>query len=148
MSDPTPSRASRRLLALAVLLVAGASAWAAPDRSAREKALRDRVTAYWQARTRTDLHAAYPFYEPAFRAQYSEDAFARNFRRLNRFAPEFLGIEGVAIDEEGPRAVVRIKLRSTPGVLDGQELLSVTEETWLLQDGTWWKQGEALLPNV
>jgi len=141
---------SHRLAWIAVLsLVLGAAAvGAAPDRAASEKALRGRVSAYWQARTHQDLRAAYPFYEAAFRAQYSADAFVRNFRRLNRFAPEFLGIEGVTLDGDGTRAVIRIKLRSTASVLDNQELISVTEETWLLQEGTWWKQGEALYPNV
>jgi hypothetical protein len=136
-------------LASAVLvsaLLASTSVAAEPGSSGQ--ALRERVTAYWQARTRADLRGAYPFYEPAFRARYTSEAFARNFGRLNRFAPEFLGIVAVAIDARGTRARVKVKLRTTPAVLDGHELISVTEEVWLLQKGTWWKQEESLVPNV
>lgn len=113
-----------------------------------EKALRGRVTEYWAARRAANLHAAYPFYEAAFRAKYTADQFARDFRRLNRFAPELLGIESVAVDASGNKAVVKVKLRAKVDVLDGRELDSVIAEDWLLEEGTWMLAAEPLLPNI
>jgi hypothetical protein len=136
---------------LAVLcLASAASATAAqaakPASDAADKAVRQRVEEYWKARSTMNLQAIQPFYEPEFRAKYSPDAFARDFRRLNRFAPEFLGIESVTSD--GKKATVKVKLRTKPDVLQGQELISVVEEVWLNVDGGWFRQSEALLPNI
>ena len=116
--------------------------------SEQEKALRDRVDAYWRHRAATNLHACYPFYETGFRSKYTADQFAVEFRRLNRFAPEFLGIDGVTLDASGAKAAVRVKLRTHPDVLQGQELVSSVEETWLLEDGVWNKGGELTFPNI
>ena len=116
--------------------------------SEQEKALRDRVDAYWKNRAAANLHACYPFYETGFRSKYTADQFAVEFRRLNRFAPEYLGIDGVTIDPSGSKAAVKVKLRTHPDVLQGQELLSSIEETWLLEQGVWNKGGELTFPNI
>jgi hypothetical protein len=113
-----------------------------------EKALRERVAAYWGFRANTNLHACYPFYESSFRGKYTADQFATDFRRLNRFAPEFMGVEGVSIDAAGARATVKVKLRTHPDVLQGEELISAVEETWLLENGVWNKAGELTFPNI
>jgi hypothetical protein len=104
------------------------------------------VEEYWKARGTMNLQSVQPFYEPEFRTKYSPDAFARDFRRLNRFAPEFMGVDGVLLD--GKKATVKVKLRTKPDVLQGQELISVVEEVWLNVDGGWFRQSEALLPNL
>jgi hypothetical protein len=116
--------------------------------SEQEKALRDRVTEYWKNRATSNLHACYPFYEASFRSKYTPDQFATDFRRLNRFAPEFLGIDGVTLEPSGAKATVKIKLRTRPDVLQGQELISAVEETWLVEDGIWNKAGELTFPNI
>jgi hypothetical protein len=116
--------------------------------SEAEAALRERVTAYWKNRAVTNLHACYPFYESSFRGKYTADQFATDFRRLNRFAPEFLGIDGVTIDPSGAKARVMVKLRTHPDVLQGQELVSSVEDIWLLEDGVWNKAGELTFPNI
>lgn len=116
--------------------------------SEAEQALRDRASAYWKLRATTNLHACYPFYEASFRSKYTADQFATDFRRLNRFAPEFLGVEGASIDPTGAKATVKVKLRTRPDVLQGQELLSTVEETWLLEEGVWNKGGELTFPNI
>jgi hypothetical protein len=116
--------------------------------SEQEKALRDRVTEYWKIRATSNLHACYPFYEASFRSKYTPDQFATDFRRLNRFAPEFLGIDGVILDPSGAKATVKVKLRTRPDVLQGQELISSVEETWLVEDGIWNKAGELTFPNI
>ena len=136
---------------LGVLCLAGAaSATAAqaakPAANGADQAVRQRVEEYWKARSTMNLQSVQPFYEPDFRAKYSPDVFARDFRRLNRFAPEFIGVEGVAVD--GKKAMVKVKLRTRPDVLQGQELVSVVEEVWLSVDGGWYRQAEPLLPNI
>jgi hypothetical protein len=123
-----------------------AAAQAAKPAADAEKAVRARVEEYWKVRAGMNLQQVQPFYEPDFRTKYAPEAFARDFRRLNRFAPEFLGVEGVAVD--GKKATVKVKLRTRPDVLQGQELISVVEEVWLNVDGGWFRQGEALLPSI
>jgi hypothetical protein len=144
------SRSARGVVA--ALLVAAATvsatvAAAAPAApSEAEKAVTQRVTEYWKTRATMNLQAVYPFYEPDFRAKYSADVFARDFRRLNRFAPEFLGVEGITLD--GKKATVKVKLKTKPDVLMGQELVSVVDEVWVDQGGTWYRVAESLLPNI
>ena len=120
----------------------------APSPAEQEKAVRERASAYWGQRAATNLHACYPFYEASFRSKYTADQFAVEFRRLNRFAPEFLGIDGVTIDPSGAKATVKVKLRTHPDVLQGQELVSSVEDIWLLESGVWNKAGELTFPNI
>lgn len=149
MTTKTLSRSARGLLAV-ICLASAASATAAqaakPASDGAEKAIRQRVEEYWKARSTMNLQSIQPFYEPEFRTKYSPDLFARDFRRLNRFAPEFQGIESVVHD--GKKATVKVKLRTKPDILQGQELVSVVEEVWLNVDGGWYRQSEALLPNL
>jgi hypothetical protein len=134
------------VLWLAAASSAPAAQAAKPAADDAEKAVRARVEEYWKVRSTMNLQNVQPFYEPEFRTKYSPDAFARDFRRLNRFAPEFMGIDGVVID--GKKATVKVKLRTKPDILQGQELVSVVEEVWLSVDGGWYRQAEALLPNI
>ena len=119
---------------------------AKPAASGAEAAVRARVEEYWKARSTMNLQNVQPFYEPEFRTKYPPDAFARDFRRLNRFAPEFMGVEAVAVD--GKKATAKVKLRTKPDILQGQELITVVEEVWLNVDGGWFRQSESLLPNI
>lgn len=148
MTTQSFSRSARGLFAVIALAGAASTAAAQAPKPAvdPEKAVRARVEEYWKARSTMNLQNVQPFYEPAFRSKYSPDVFARDFRRLNRFAPEFLGVESVAI--AGNTATAKVKLRTRPDVLQGQELISVVEEVWLNVDGGWFRQSEALLPNI
>ena len=119
----------------------------APVDASVEKALRARVEAYWGARSRLNLLAAYPYYAPSFRAKYSSEAFLGTFQRLLRFRPKFQGIERLHFEADGGTATVSVKLSTRPEALMGEELVTVTNETWLLVDRLWWKEGEALLPS-
>ena len=120
---------------------------APPLSEAADKALRQRVTAYWRARTKSDLLTAFTFYEPPFRRQYTPQEFLLKFQRLVRFKPEFLGIDRIRYETGGETASAFVRLRTYPDVLVNQELVSVTEENWLLVSGTWCKKGESLLPS-
>ena len=58
----------------ALLLAVALSADAQPAKAAAadpEKALRQRVSDYWQTRMKEDLRAVQPFYEKAFRDKYA-----------------------------------------------------------------------------
>ena len=112
-----------------------------------EQAVRARVTAYWQVRSKSSLLGAYPFYEPSFRAKYSSEQFLETFQRLLRFRPKFQGIEHVRFTPDDRTAVVGVKLTTRPEVMMGKELTTVSDETWRLVDGKWWKQAEPLLPS-
>lgn len=115
--------------------------------AAVEQALRARVMAYWGARSRSNLLAAYPFYELSFRAKYSPEQFLESFHRLNRFHPKFQAIERIRFEPDGRTARVSVRLRTRPDVLMGKELDSITDETWRLIGTLWWREGEALLPT-
>jgi hypothetical protein len=119
----------------------------APVDPSIEKALSVRVQAYWGARSRSNLLAAYPYYAPSFRAKYSSDAFLETFQRLLRFRPKFRGIERLHFASGGRTATVSVKLSTRPEALMGEELVTVYNETWRLIDRVWWKDGEALLPS-
>jgi hypothetical protein len=118
-----------------------------PADPAQESKLRARVAEYWKQRMTLDLPSILPYYESSFRSSLTPEKFAVNFRRLNRFAPQFLGIDSVRFDTP-TKATLKVKLRTKPQVLDGAELVTSTDETWVLEDGQWYKAAESMLPNV
>jgi hypothetical protein len=113
-----------------------------------EQVLRARVTSYWEARSKSNLVAAHAFYEPAFRTEYPLDLFLSNFQRLLRFRPEFLGIDRITVEPDGRSAQVVVRLRVRPAELNGEVLDTPSPETWLLLDGVWYRQREAMLPSI
>ena len=119
-----------------------------PDEQAIES-LRERVTAYWEARTAGNLEEAHAYYEPDFREHYDAAEFATTFARLNRFAPRFRGIESVDVDESGERAKVGVRLDASVSAegLEAYRLDSTVDERWVLVDGAWWHAAEALAPS-
>jgi hypothetical protein len=118
-----------------------------PADPAQEAKLRARVAEYWKQRMTLDLPSILPYYESSFRSSLTPEKFGVNFRRLNRFAPQFLGIDSVRFDTP-TKATLKVKLRTKPQVLDGAELVTSTDETWVLEDGQWYKAAESMLPNV
>jgi hypothetical protein len=118
-----------------------------PADPAQEAKLKARVTEYWKLRMSQDLSTILPFYEKSFRTSQSPERFAADFRRLKRFEPEFLGIDSVRF-ETAAKATLHVKLRTKPSVLDGAELVTSTAETWVLEDGQWYKAAESMLPAI
>jgi hypothetical protein len=114
---------------------------------AQEAKLKARVNEYWKQRMTQNLASILPFYEKSFRSSQTPEVFAAEFRRLNRFAPEFLGIDGVRFDTPA-KANLHVKLRTRPAVLDGAEIVTSTAETWVLEDGQWYKAAESTLPAI
>jgi hypothetical protein len=131
------------LLALIVTAASGVHAAQKSASAEPSQALRDRVTKYWTARSQSNLVAAYPFYEPDFRAEYPLEQFLSSFQRLMRFRPQFRGIEGIALESSRKVATVKVQLRTQPEFLNGAPLDSVSEETWLQIDGVWYRQRES-----
>jgi hypothetical protein len=118
-----------------------------PADSATASVIGERTTTYWQARTRQDLYGAYPFYEVGFRSTYQPEIFVKTFQRLNRFGPVFDGIDRIEVDAGGTRAKVFVKLRATSPV-DQAALTTTVEDVWILVDGAWWRQAEAMTPTI
>ena len=114
---------------------------------AQEAKLRARVSEYWKQRMTLNLASILPYYETSFRTSMTPEKFAVDFRRLNRFNPEFLGVDAVKL-ESPTRATLKVKLRTKPSVLDGAELVTSTDETWVLENGQWYKAAETMIPNV
>lgn len=129
---------------------AAAAAPAAPSVAAdpaEEAKVRARVTAYWKQRMTLDLGSILPYYETSFRSSLTPEKFSVDFRRLNRFNPQFLGIDAVRF-ETPAKAVIKVKLRTKPAVLDGAELVTSTDEAWVLENGQWFKAAESMVPNI
>ena len=114
---------------------------------AQEAKLRARVSEYWKQRMTLNLGSILPYYESSFRSSLTPEKFAVDFRRLNRFNPEFLGVDGVRFDSP-TRATVKVKLRTKPSVLDGAELVTSTDEFWVLENGQWYHATEAVIPSI
>jgi len=127
-------------------VAAKAAAPVAAD-SAEEAKVRARVTEYWKQRMSLNLATILPYYETSFRTAMTPEKFAVDFRRLNRFNPEFLGVDGVKLESPG-KATVKVKLRTKPSVLDGAELVTSTDEFWVLENGQWYKAAESMIPNI
>jgi len=119
------------------------------DVHANDDAVKSRVLAYWAARQKADLGAAYEFYSPTFRAQHSRTQFLSGFRRLVRFPPEEVRVLEVTRSPDGAAANVRVTLR-LKSELAGQQvdIEATSEETWILEEGLWWKKDEPFVPNV
>jgi hypothetical protein len=114
---------------------------------AEEAKVRARVAEYWKQRMTLNLGSILPYYETSFRTSLTPEKFAVDFRRLNRFNPEFLGVDAVKLDSP-TRATVKVKLRTKPSILDGAELVTSTDESWVLENGQWYKAAEAMVPNI
>lgn len=124
-----------------------APAPAAHNDPAQEAKVKARATEYWKQRMTLDLGSILPFYESSFRSSLTPQKFAVDFHRLNRFKPEFLGIDGVRLDSP-TKATIKVKLRTKVQALDGAELVSSTEEVWLLEKGQWYKAAEPMVPSL
>lgn len=119
----------------------------APQDPAAEAKVKARVTEYWKQRMTLNLASILPFYESSFRSAVTPEKFTTDYRRLNRFNPQFLGIDGVKLDSP-TKATIKVKLRTNVPALDGAELITSTDEVWVLEKGEWFKAGEPMMPAL
>ena len=149
LAAPLAAQAPKPTPKPAAPAAAAAKAPAAPVAadSAREAKVRARVSEYWKERMKLNLGAILPYYESGFRSSLTAEKFSVDFRRLNRFNPEFLGIDAVKFDSP-TKATVKVKLRTKPTILDGAELVTSTDEFWVFENGQWYHAAEAMIPSI
>lgn len=114
---------------------------------AQEAKIKARVTEYWKERMKLNLATILPYYESSFRSSLTPEKFAADFRRLNRFNPQFLGIDGVSL-ESPTKATVKVKLKTKAAILENAELVTSTDEYWVLENGQWYHAAEAMVPSL
>lgn len=101
-----------------------------------EAQIRQRSEAFWQARLRNDVDAAYAFTSPSYRQVHDKEFFRIHYSGLPATATREI------VDVQCNAAVQRCTLRSkylvsTP--LTGRALVPVySKETWLHEDDQWW----------
>jgi hypothetical protein len=105
----------------------------------RQTALKQRVTAKWDALIRKDFATAYSFNTPAYRSLFSLDAFRRNFA-VGKVV--WRRIEVVDVDFKGDdAAMVGINIHFVyyqAPVGKDIEMTTYTQEPWVQVDGQWW----------
>lgn len=128
----------------AVVLLAGCASLGggadSKDPAVREKALRARVQARWDAMLALDMKRVYEFATPAYRQQYDlrhlQNQYAAQIERTRaeiyqvRFDPDLA---------DTAKVVVLLHFR-TEGGAPGTMIESYSRivETWIAQDGQWW----------
>jgi len=113
----------------------------------QEAKVKARVGEYWKERMKLTLATILPYYESSFRTALTPEKFTIDFRRLNRFNPQFLGVDSVTFDSPS-RATVKVKLKTKAAVLDGAELVTSTDEYWVQENGEWYHAAEAMIPSL
>jgi len=114
------------------------AAQAAPTPEARQAALKQRATAWWDALIRKDFSTAYSLTSPGYRKLYSLDAFKGKFNKGSDWRrAEVLNIDFKNEDS----AMVGIQMYfvyhqpQTGKTLDMQNYI---QEPWIFMDGQWW----------
>ena len=109
------------------------------ERRAAEEALRERVTAYYQALIAKDYKGAYAFFTPGYRSTWS----ATDHYQIHPIIGAYLDAEVLAVDCVSDAAcdvTVRTRFRFNDNVapLGGQELPMDTKHRWLKVEGDWY----------
>lgn len=113
-----------------------ATAEAAP--AARQAALKQRVTARWEALIHQDFATAYSFTTPEYRKIYSLRAFRGKFG--NKVAWRRVEVINVKLKDDDSAAVkVRIHFEYfPPQATKAFEMKTEAQESWVRKDGQWW----------
>jgi hypothetical protein len=129
----TTALRSALLLAVAVL----AAGCAALHPQTPEDAVKVRAGARWAALLKPDMHAAYSFMTPAYRAAFDEDAY----RARRGTAVKWTGAQVVDVRcPETTKCIAKVRIEAKPfmGRKFGDTITTHAEETWLLENGQWW----------
>jgi len=108
----------------------------------KEKLLKERVNAMWDAQIRRDRRVMYDLYDPFFRARVTKDWFGgQNMpAHYNKADIQELNIKGNVADVK-VKIVFEIKGVMLLGKLHSEPPKeSITSETWLFVDGNWYRQ--------
>lgn len=97
-----------------------------------------RANARWKHMVAKEMDKAYAYTTPGFRALVSADAYRGRFGA----AVIWLGAEVVRVNCPEPTkcdAVIRLDYKSTLGAKKDEKNSTHIDETWLLEEGQWWK---------
>lgn len=115
-------------------------------------ALRKRAADFWGAMMRKDYNAAYAFYDPFFRSRVTAEGFVSKLGRVH-----YASYEIAEISVDGPVAKLQTKLRYSIGpfqsattgeIISRPEQETTIPETWLLVDGTWYREFNSEIGDV
>ena len=132
---------SRRIgaftLALGALTLAGCAAFAP---STPEQAVQQRATAYWKARVAGQVDKAYALSIPSYRKLRTEAQFKLQFGA----GASVESAEVAKVVCEAEKCTVKVKLGVKPALMGLKvgTIATYVDETWLLEDGQWWRYQE------
>jgi hypothetical protein len=129
-----------KLNSLAAIIVMVGSGCSLLEPVAPEKLVERRALQYWNARIEGRLDKAYLFTAPSYRAVHNLDLYKSRFGG----ATGVKSVDPVRVTCEPMRCTVSLKLSSNLKLpmVDLSDLVSYYEETWLLEDGVWWRYEE------
>lgn len=128
---------SRRLLLLTTVIAGALLSGCASLLTKPEEAVAQRANARWQALLKGDMEKAYSFNTPGYRAVVNAQAF----RARTGIAGRWHAAEVVRVECDRPdrcKAVIRLEFSALIGGRSTDRISTHFDETWLLEDGTWW----------
>lgn len=125
-------RSCLTILAATGLLTACALVKTAPP----EQVVKDRANGRWEVLIKRDMHKAYEFTAPSYRAVVSEDTYGKKIGS----AVSWIGAQVVSVACEAAKCVATVRVEAKPllGAKLGNTISLDVDETWLLEDGHWW----------
>lgn len=101
-----------------------------------EEIVRDRANARWAVLLKRDMHKAYEFAAPSYRAVVNEDAYGQRFGS----SVAWIGASVVSVTCEPAKCLVtvRVEAKALQGAKLGNTISLDVDESWLLEDGGWW----------
>lgn len=119
--------------AFLAFMVAGCAAIAP---STPEQLVKDRAQERWNDLVAAKWDKVYSFVSPAFRAAMPEDRYRERFVGV----PKWSKAEVIGVKCEPAKCVATVRIHALYGASGGlQTLATDVPETWLLEDGQWYK---------
>lgn len=124
---------------LATLLVGCAGTATTPPPKTPEEALRERVTAYFQALVAEDYRKAYEFFAPGYRSTWSVTDHYQIHPVIGTYLKgDVLAIHCPSEDVCDVTVSTRYRFNDDVEPLGGQELPMDMKYRWLMTDGEWY----------
>lgn len=122
---------------LAAALQAGCAASSVGAQRPAEEVVLERAQRRWDALLAGDWAAAYRFATPAYRAVVTEQAYGNQFRGPLQW--KSAQAKSAKCEEKRCKVFVTVTfVMMAPGLM-GQPGRTDVEETWILEDGTWFR---------
>ena len=101
-----------------------------------EAQIRARSTAFWQARQRNDVAAAYSYTSPSYRKVHDQEFFRVHYSGIPVVVSR--EIVDVQCDAALQRCILQNKYMVSPPMMGGGMVPVYGKEIWLQEDGQWW----------